>query len=133
MHTKWLYKKIHAFHHQSTNPTPLTSFSFTVWESIIQLTFLPIVSIIFPFHIVVIGMFLWTTQLQNAYIHCGFSFRPHLLKNKWFYIFLGNPTHHNMHHKDSDGNYGLYFNVLDYIFKTNSKRYKEQGPDDLSK
>ena len=129
MHTKWLFSKIHAFHHQSSNPTPLTSFSFTIWESIVQLSFLPIALAIFPFHVTIIGLFLWTTQIQNAYIHCGYSFRPQLLKNKWFYWLFGNPVHHNVHHEYSDGNYGLYFNFLDIIFKTNSPHYKDQGPE----
>jgi lathosterol oxidase len=133
MHTKLLYNKIHSFHHKSKNPTPLTSFSFSIWESIIQLAFLSIASVIFPFHIGVVALFLWTTQIQNAYIHCGFSFRPQLLKNKWFYIFLGNPAHHNDHHNYSDGNFGLYFNLLDFLFKTNSKKYIEKGPDEFNK
>lgn len=118
LHHKRFFKFIHYVHHQSTNPTPWTSFSHHYVESFTELLFYPLILLILPINIYALLLYVFVTTLINFLGHCGFDF-PALSLNrlpglKWVATY----TFHNQHHQYFQGNYSLYFNIWDRVFKT---------------
>jgi sterol desaturase/sphingolipid hydroxylase (fatty acid hydroxylase superfamily) len=63
---------------------------------------------------------------MNVLGHTGFEYHgKNMLKHKIF-KWLNTPTHHNMHHQYSRGNFGLYFNIWDKLMQTNDKNYENR-------
>jgi len=117
-------QKIHAVHHYSHNPTPFTSLSFHPIESVLEFAIVPIVIMVMPMHPIALVLFgLWSLA-WNIIGHLGYELFPkNFVKHpilKWF----NTSTHHNLHHKRSNCNYGLYFNFWDRLMGTNHKQYE---------
>ncbi len=82
-----------------------------------------------PVHLLAIVIFLMLMTVMNVIGHLGYELYP---KN-----FLGNPllkwnntsTHHNMHHRLVNCNYGLYFNFWDKLMGTNHPDYQKSFED----
>jgi Delta7-sterol 5-desaturase len=118
MHHPKLFKWIHKVHHQSHNPSPWTSFAFHPTEAVIEAAF--------PIHPLAAFILLLYSIIMNVLGHTGFEYHSKdFLKHKFFKWF-NTPTHHNMHHQYSRGNYGLYFNIWDRIMKTNDVNYEKR-------
>ena len=70
---------------------------------------------------------------HNPTPFAAFSFHPieafELYGKNFLKTFLGKvintSTHHNMHHKYANCNYGLYSIIWDKLFKSNHKKYEE--------
>jgi lathosterol oxidase len=123
LHTKWLFKNVHMVHHKSKTPNPWSAYSFSSIETVIQLTFLPIILLIVPYDINVITLFVGYIVIINIIGHSDVEFMPSWwLKTKYF----GTTTYHTMHHHKSNGNYGLMLRFWDKIMKTEFKNYEEQ-------
>lgn len=118
LHQPRFFKSIHFVHHQSANPTPWTSFSHHFAESFIELLFYPLVILVLPLNIYVLMLYVFVTSVINFLGHCGFDFRAlslnHVPGLKWIATY----TFHNQHHQYFKGNYSLYFNIWDRVFKT---------------
>ncbi|MCX7998058.1 MAG: sterol desaturase family protein [Leptospiraceae bacterium] len=126
MHHKWLFKKVHAVHHRSTNPSPWASFSFHPLEAILEAGILPLLVFIMPFHPIAIISFMLFMTLMNVLGHLGVEFYPRwFVRSKWT-NWNNTSVHHNMHHQKFNCNYGLYFNWWDKIFGTNHPTYLEE-------
>lgn len=126
MHWKKIFPYIHKIHHRSHNPTPLAAFSFHPLEAIIEIGVLPLIAFTIPLHRGVIALFSLYMMTMNVIGHLGFEFFPAwFLRNKWS-RWLSTSTHHNMHHRYGKGNYGLYFNLWDRVFKTNHPDYEKE-------
>ena len=123
MHTKLLYAKFHAVHHRSNNPSPWAAFSFHPYEAIVESMIVPILVFTMPIHKFAILAFLVYMTLMNVIGHLGYEFYPKkFVHSRWFF-WNNTSTHHNMHHRKNNCNYGLYFNWWDRIFKTNHETY----------
>lgn len=119
MHHPILFQRIHLVHHRSTNPTPWAAFSFNPAEAVVQSLFVNIVIMIMPLHpgaLILWGVFM---MCMNVIGHLGFELFPKGTPLK----ILNTSTHHNMHHRFINCNYGLYFNWWDRFFDTNHKMY----------
>ena len=57
--------------------------------------------------------------------HAGYEFYPRHFIKTWYGKWQTTATHHNMHHKYFNGNYGLYFSFWDKWMKTERKEYEE--------
>lgn len=126
MHHKWLFKKVHAVHHQSTNPSPWASFSFHPFEAVLEAAIVPILVFIIPIHPLAIVSFLFFMTLMNVLGHLGVELYPNwFLKSKWT-NWNNTSLHHNMHHQKFNCNYGLYFNWWDKLFGTNHPTYLKE-------
>lgn len=125
MHHPKLFPIFHKVHHQSHNPSPWTSFAFHPLEAIVEAIFFPILIFIVPIHPLAAFLFLLYSIVMNVLGHTGFEYHgKNMLKHKLF-KWLNTPTHHNMHHQYSRGNFGLYFNIWDKMMKTNDKNYEK--------
>ncbi len=123
LHTK-AFLKFHKIHHLSHNTTPLTSFSFHPVEAIVQAGLVVIVFIV-PVHIISFSILMFGQMIFNVIGHLGYELIPQKFHNSFFGKLFNTGTHHNMHHRFTNSNYGLYFNIWDTVFKTNHTKYEE--------
>ncbi len=126
MHHKWLFKKVHSVHHQSTNPSPWASFSFHPLEAVLEAAIVPILVVIMPIHPLAIVSFMFFMTFMNVLGHLGVELYPNwFLKSQWT-NWNNTSLHHNMHHQKFNCNYGLYFNWWDRLFGTNHPTYFQE-------
>jgi lathosterol oxidase len=125
MHHPKIFKYVHQTHHVPTNPSPWAAFAFHPLESILEAGIVPLAILLFPLHLITILVFLLYMTFLNVLGHLAFEMFPkNFLRNpilKWH----NTSTHHNMHHKYFNCNYGLYFNWWDTWMGTNHKDYKK--------
>jgi len=123
MHHPRIFKYVHKVHHQSTNPSPWAAYSFHPLEALIQAGFYPILLGTIPYHPIVLFIFLIFMITKNVMGHLGFEIFPSgFLKWTWF-NWHTTPTHHNLHHKGFNYNYGLYFTWWDDLMGTTDPVY----------
>ncbi len=125
MHWKPVFKVMHRVHHLSHNPSPWASFSFHPTEAVIEGGILPLLVFIMPMHPLAIAGFLVIMTAMNVLGHLGFELYPSGFTKHWIGRWNNTSTHHNMHHKYTRCNYGLYFNWWDKLMGTNHARYEE--------
>lgn len=114
MHRLPILFRFHKIHHLSHNPNPWSAFSFHPIEAIISLGIIPIIIFIFPVHPYALFVFSTFMTLYNVYIHLGYNIK---------FSFLGSGSQntaqdHDLHHRVSNYNYGLYFSFWDKKMKT---------------
>lgn len=125
MHHKKVYRYVHIVHHQSTNPTPWAAFAFHPIEALVQVGIVPLMLFTVPLH--PFALLTWSLYqlVLNVGGHLGYElFRKGFTKGmlrKWH----NTSTHHNMHHRHVNCNYGLYFNIWDRWLGTNHPKYDE--------
>lgn len=126
MHHKKIYKHVHKVHHKFTNPSPWAAYAFHPIEAVIEAGILPLLVFIIPLHEIVIVSFLIYMISRNVLAHLGFELFPKgFAANKWW-NWHTTATHHNMHHKYFDCNYGFYFTWWDNLLKTTHEKYETE-------
>jgi sterol desaturase/sphingolipid hydroxylase (fatty acid hydroxylase superfamily) len=123
MHVDPIFRWVHATHHRSTAPGPLTAFSFNPIEGILTGGFLPIFLSAFEVHRESLGAISAFQPLMSLFVHCGHEFFP-----RWWYRFpatgwLLTPLFHDQHHSLVGCNYGGFTTIWDRVFGTVSQRY----------
>lgn len=129
MHWKPIYRYVHRVHHLSHNPTPLAAFSFHPLEAFLEIAYLPMIAFMLPTHRFVLFFFGLYMMAMNVIGHLGYELFPKSFINSVWKRWLNSSTHHNMHHKYSRYNYGLYFNLWDRWMGTNHPKYTEEFVD----
>ncbi|MDX2286852.1 MAG: sterol desaturase family protein [Bacteroidia bacterium] len=126
MHHPRLYRFFHRVHHESTDPSPLTSFAFHPSEAILEglVTFL--LPFVMPVHIGVVIAVQVFDMLNNVLAHLGYELYPQGWTRWPLLKYKTASTHHNMHHQLFDGNYGLYFTWWDKWMGTEFKDYESR-------
>ncbi|MBL0288224.1 MAG: sterol desaturase family protein [Bacteroidetes bacterium] len=125
MHHPKLFKYIHKVHHQSTDPSPFAAFSFHPLEAVVEAGAYIIFSFLFPVHLFALLGWQLIQMTLNVIGHLGYEIYPKGFNTHWLFRWKTPSTHHNMHHSNFNGNYGLYFTWWDKIFKTEFKDYNE--------
>lgn len=125
MHHPKLFRIFHLVHHQSNNPTPWASLAFHPLEALVEIAIIPVVILFIPFHPVVLLVFVTWSLSWNVIGHLGFEVFPAGWVDHPILRWLNTSTHHNMHHRYSQGNYGLYFNWWDHWMGTNHPEYQQ--------
>lgn len=123
LHHKKIYRHAHAVHHKSVNPSPWTSYSFHILEAVAEGMILLLLVFILPLHQVTIALFTITGFIINVYGHLGYEIAPKALRNSFIFKIINTSVHHNLHHSQFNGNYGLYFRFWDRIMKTENPDY----------
>ncbi|HVK60186.1 MAG TPA: sterol desaturase family protein [Bdellovibrionales bacterium] len=127
LHRGWFYRNVHYAHHQSTTTNPLTGLCFHPIEGFIHFIFPTLFVLMIPTHTSVFLFLNFWIIISVTYFHSGFIYFPRwLMRGIWRKLF-SNPLHHHLHHANSRGNYGLYFNYLDWLFGTQDPAYKERS------
>ena len=114
MHQPRVFKAVHQIHHRSVKPSPFASFSFHPYETLVHAAFLPVMVLILPLHPLTLIAYMTLMTLAAVSNHSGFE----VLHPKFLRKFLISGEHHNAHHKHYTCNFGLYFCLIDQIFKT---------------
>lgn len=126
LHHKRLFNLAHLVHHQSTNPSPWTSYSFHLLEALTEgAVLLPIVFLL-PMHPVTIILFTLIGFIINVYGHLGYEIAPKWFRKTWLFEIVNTSVHHNLHHSRFNGNYGLYFRIWDRIMGTENPDYVKE-------
>ena len=123
VHTRRLFKHIHAVHHHSTNPSPIAAYSFHPLEAVLEVLYLPIFIFFVPMSVPVLIAQTVYAMILNITWHLGYEFFPRGWTTGRVTRWVNTSTHHNMHHSHVHGNYSLYFNFWDRLMGTNFPQY----------
>lgn len=125
MHLKSVYPHVHLVHHKSTSPTPWASFSFHPIEGFLEALGVLALLFIMPVHMYTFWAFLIFMTVFNVLGHLGYEIFPKGLTRSKKWGWHNTVTHHDMHHKHFNSNYGIYFNWWDKWMNTNHEKYHE--------
>lgn len=116
--------KFHRTHHLSHNTNPFTAFSFHPVEALVQTGFL-IVVFVLPVNFLALAVALLWQMIFNVIGHLGYEVVPPSFRKTFLGRMFNTVTHHNMHHRFTNQNFGLYFSFWDKLLKTNHKHYEQ--------
>src|SRR5262249_45680025 len=123
MHIEPVYSWVHKVHHGSLSPNPITTFSVSPLESLINGGFVPLFTLLatltfLPIHPPTILLISATNIIMGLYVHMGFEFLPRWWNKSWATKWFISTTFHDQHHRFYKGNYGGYTTVWDRLCGT---------------
>jgi ring-1,2-phenylacetyl-CoA epoxidase subunit PaaE len=121
LHRPSLYKYIHAEHHKSLDTTPFTTYSFHVIEGVLNTLIIFVVLTVMPVSLGVLAVVQLFGLFNNIKSHSGYEFYPRFFASVFPFNTLVTSTHHNLHHSEYNGNYGLMFRFWDLVQGTEIK------------
>jgi sterol desaturase/sphingolipid hydroxylase (fatty acid hydroxylase superfamily) len=118
LHTRALYRSIHAVHHRSTAPTVLTAFAFHPVEALLIIAFMPAAMSLIPIHLV--SLVVVSTFLSGSIVlaHCGHDVFPEWWQRIPVLNWYVTPRIHEAHHRRRDCNYSATLSIFDRAFGT---------------
>lgn len=123
MHTRALFRVFHRAHHTSIQPSPWAAYSFSLPEALVEAAILPIVALLFPMHPLAFLVWMIFMIVKNVAGHVGFELFPRGFIRHPLTRWNTTTTHHELHHRNFQGNYGLYFTWWDRWMKTERADY----------
>lgn len=124
MHHPHWYPIFHRVHHQSTDPSPFTSFAFHPTEAVVEKVVHFILPFVLPMHFGVLLLWQLLSMLNNVVGHLGYELYPQGFTRSPWTSWLSTSTHHNQHHARFNGNFGLYFTWWDRWMGTQFADYE---------
>ncbi len=125
MHHPKIFRHVHLVHHRSINPSPWAAYSFHPIEAVIEAGIYLLIVFTIPAHGLALFIFLVYMITRNVLGHLGIEFLPKgFLNNRWL-NWHTTTTHHDLHHKHFNHNFGLYFTWWDRWFGTEDPKYRE--------
>ncbi|GAA4716939.1 sterol desaturase family protein [Sphingomonas lutea] len=118
MHRPAIYKRMHAVHHASRNPTAWTAMSFHPWESVTGAVLIPALVLLIPIHYGALLFVLTVMTVMGVTNHMGWEMFPRWLVNGRAGQWLITASHHQRHHEKYLCNFGLYFRFWDRLCGT---------------
>lgn len=118
MHTPKLFRIAHAVHHASRPPTAWAAMAFHPWEALTGAIVVPVLVFAVPLHTSALGIILAIMTLMGVTNHMGWEAFPRFVVNGLLGHWLITATHHQRHHDEYRGNYGLYFRFWDHLCHT---------------
>lgn len=123
LHTPWLFKRIHGWHHTIYTPWAVTGHYMHPLEYIITGSVALIGPILLSSHVVTLWIWFTFRQWEAAEGHCGYElpYTPtHLLP------FNDGAVHHDVHHARVKGNYAGFLVWTDWLFGTLARGYRDE-------
>lgn len=117
LHDTYFYWSHRLLHHRSTNPSPFAALAFHPAEALMQVIWAVPLAVV-PIPSLVWLAFSFLAIFVNVLGHCGVEPYPLRWQHHPVLQWLNFATHHNRHHLEFDGHYGLYFSVWDRLLKT---------------
>lgn len=124
LHTRWLFKHVHAVHHRSIDTNPFTAYSFHAIEALVLGIWLIPLCVWVPLPAAVLGVTAVIGLLNNLGSHLGYEFFPAWLLRVPGLRWANTTTFHGLHHARSHGNYGLFTRVWDRLGNTELPGYE---------
>lgn len=118
MHRPWWFARAHAVHHESRPPTAWAAMSFHPCEALTGAIVIPVLVFLIPIHVWALGIVLSIMTLMGVTNHMGWEMFPRAVVSGRAGNWLITATHHQRHHDEYRGNYGLYFRVWDKLCGT---------------
>jgi len=112
-HWPWLFRKVHAVHHESRPPTAFAAMAFHPWEAISAAWLVPALTFLIPIHWAALMAVLLIATFFGVTNHMGWEIFPRRWVEGWFGRHIITASHHSKHHSDYQANYGLYFRFWD--------------------
>jgi len=76
MHSRFFMKHFHRIHHVSTDPTPITSYTFQPGETLVEFGFLPLIILILPLHFSAFLTWQFIIISTSIFFHLGYEVLP---------------------------------------------------------
>jgi lathosterol oxidase len=124
MHHRWFFKRVHRVHHLSHNPSPWAAYAFAPGEALVQAAYVPLVTLVLPVHEIALFLFLAFMIARNVFGHLGVETLPAWFVTSRWSRWSTTTTHHALHHRRSDVNFGLYSTFWDRVMGTTHPRYE---------
>lgn len=118
MHQPRAFKLAHAVHHASRPPTAWAAMSFHPIEALSGALVIPLLVFLIPIHQYALGVVLGVMTVMGVTNHMGWDMFPRALVHGPLGRWLITASHHQKHHEDYRGNYGLYFRFWDRLCGT---------------
>ncbi len=118
MHRPVPFKRAHAVHHASKPPTAWAAMAFHPWEALTGAVVIPALVFVIPMHVSALGVVLLIMTVMGITNHMGWEVFPKGLVNGPLGNLMITATHHQRHHDEYRGNYGLYFRFWDWLCGT---------------
>lgn len=118
MHRPYWFRLAHKLHHDSRPPTAWAAMSFHPWEALTGAIVIPALVFLIPIHIAALGVVLTIMTIMGITNHMGWEMFPRWLVEGRVGRWVITATHHQRHHVDYRGNYGLYFRIWDRLCGT---------------
>ena len=118
MHRPPWFRAVHAVHHASGPPTAWAAMSFHPWEALTGAIVIPARVLIVPIHVGALGVVLTIMTIMGVANHVGWEIFPRALVQGVAGRWLITASHHQKHHENYRGNFGLYFRCWDRLCGT---------------
>jgi len=118
MHRPAPFRVVHAVHHASRPPTAWAAMSFHPLEALSGAVVIPVLVLLVPIHVAVLGLVLLTMTIMGVTNHMGWEIFPRRLVGSRLGGWLITASHHQRHHDRYRCNYGLYFRHWDRLCGT---------------
>jgi sterol desaturase/sphingolipid hydroxylase (fatty acid hydroxylase superfamily) len=118
LHTRRLFRWVHAVHHRSKTPTVLSALSLHPVEATLIAGFLPIAMAGFELHVLSIVLASLYLSTSIALAHCGREIFPRGFARVPVLGWYVTPREHDAHHSRVDVNYGATLNLFDRLLGT---------------
>jgi sterol desaturase/sphingolipid hydroxylase (fatty acid hydroxylase superfamily) len=115
-----LFRAAHAVHHQSRPPTAWAAMAFHPWEALSAAWLIPALTLVLPIHVAALGTVLLVMSFFAVTNHMGVELFPARLVDGWFGRHIISASHHDLHHRHFQRNYGLYFRFWDRLCGTDA-------------
>lgn len=125
LHHPAVFRHVHAEHHKSIDVNPYSSLSFHFLEALLLTLWIIPVAFVFPIYAPALGLVQVWGLLDNLKSHLGYEVYPAGLNRSWL-RFLTSSTHHNLHHRRFNGNYGVHFRFWDRLLGTEFPDYEAE-------
>jgi sterol desaturase/sphingolipid hydroxylase (fatty acid hydroxylase superfamily) len=118
LHTRTLFRRVHAVHHRSKTPTVLSALSLHPLEAGLIAGFLPAAMAAVELHVASVALASVYLSASIALAHCGYEVFPRDLARVPVVGWYVTPLVHDAHHSRVDVNYGATLNVFDRLVGT---------------
>lgn len=118
MHRPALFRAMHAVHHASRPPTAWAAMSFHPYEAITGALVIPLLTLIVPIHVAMLGLVLLVMTVMGVTNHMGWEMFPRAVVHSRLGAWLITASHHHRHHEHYRCNFGLYFRFWDKLCRT---------------
>jgi sterol desaturase/sphingolipid hydroxylase (fatty acid hydroxylase superfamily) len=125
LHTRWLFKHVHAVHHRSVDVNPFSSYSFHAVEALLLSGWIVPLALLTPLPVQVVAVTQLVGLANNVMAHLGYELLPAWWLRAPLLRWTNTATFHSLHHQRVHGNYGLFSRVWDRLFGTELEGYAE--------